>query len=780
MLPVASAESQAAAGLPALDFAQARYTGWIRDHWVALLARMTYGYALAADRGGSPARALYVDDRRGLPDAVDGVESFARMASGWAAWLSNPANPACLSWDGHSLDVEALLSRGLLDGTDPANPATYWGDMGHMEQRLVESADIAAAVWLTRERVFNQMTAAQQAQVVRWLAQVDGRGVYFDNWVMFPAMAQTVRRLLGQPVPLEELDSNLDRMAEFYRGDGWYVDGAGDEFELYNAWMFNGHYLMWSGFDGGRRPDYRDRLLARSRSFLSGFLHFFGANGAHVAWGRSLVYRFAAAGCFQLAHGLGLAPAAPGVLRRLSSGSLRYFYERGMFDPNDHHLTNGFHGHFPTAGEPYISPGSVYWCCRGLYALSFDDGDPFWTEPEMPLPVEQGDFELVLPAPGFVVAGSRASGQVLLLNSRSGQDHDSPGYNYTAKYGKLAYSSHFPFNVANVGGSSAPDSMVSLTRDGRGFGHRGQTRTGFVAPGLTWSYFTEMVDGELQGVWAAVLLWGDKQVRLSRIVPTFPVMAYEAPAALGCASASLVRRRSDTRAGWEYAEAEGRAVASGRLLGYDGQAASAPFLGQSNLNLAYPYSEQPVVRETAASPATRCLAAVSLARRAPFEPAAEFSGAQVSATPDGAFRVSLPGGEEAQVMVGPLMPEAMVVGGIAFRGEGVRYARLSAGGRTLCGLGPEQVDGVAEFAAPANFRLARDAAGGVALLTNTGVTFDPSWLRGPIRRVVVEDLGQDDVVDVTHECGAAAIPAALVRQWRQRNQRELVTLRIET
>src|SRR5262249_48690458 len=66
---------------PPLDFERSRFTGWTRAHWVALLARLTAGYARAAARGGSPARALYPDDRRGLPDAADAIESFARMAS---------------------------------------------------------------------------------------------------------------------------------------------------------------------------------------------------------------------------------------------------------------------------------------------------------------------------------------------------------------------------------------------------------------------------------------------------------------------------------------------------------------------------------------------------------------------------------------------------------------------------------------------------------------------------------------------------------------------------
>jgi hypothetical protein len=173
------------------------------------------------------------------------------------------------------------------------------------------------------------------------------------------------------------------------------------------------------------------------------------------------VYRFAAIAPFAVGHLLGIAPQDPGLLRRVSSGGIRYFYEHDMFDPQDHFIRQGYHGDFPPAGEAYISPGSPYWCCHGLFALTFDSDDPFWIATETALPVERGDFDLVLPVPGFVISGRRDTGQVLLLNSRSGPEHDAPRHNYTSKYGKLAYSTHFPFNMLPVHGSYAPDAMIS-------------------------------------------------------------------------------------------------------------------------------------------------------------------------------------------------------------------------------------------------------------------------------------------------------------------------------
>lgn len=762
---------------PVFDFDVSPYTGWTRAHWEYIFARMTYGYARRVERSGSPARVLYPDDRRGLPDSVDAIESFARIASAWGAWLRNPANPAVIHFENHEINLESLLRGALLDGTNPSNPYTYWGDIGHMDQRIVESADIALAVWMSRERVFCKMTLAEQAQVMNWLAQVDNKGTYTDNWILFTAMTQAVRLHLGFPSPEGELDNRLMQIGEFYRGDGWYVDGPTDEFELYNAWMFGWHYLLWMWIDGDRRPDHRQQVLERGRSFIAGFLHFFGANGSFPAWGRSIVYRFAALAPFSVGHFLRIAPEDPGLLRRLSSGCIRYFYDHGLFDPEEHFVRQGYHGDFPPAGEAYISPGSPYWCCHGLFALTFDRDDPFWTAVESPLPVERKDFELVLPAPGFVVSGCRETGQVLLLNSRSGQEHDAPRHNYTSKYGKLAYSTHLPFNVLPVRASYAPDAMISLTADGKTFGHRTHTRTGAAAPGFIWTKFDETINDEPQPIWVGVLLSGDIQIRLTVIRPTYPVMAFESPGTLGCEEPTKIRRRSDDRAGWEYAEAEGRATGIQRLFGYDCQRASTPFLDQSNLNLAYSYSEQPVVYEAQASVAPRCLAAASLVRPAYFDPAVEFAGIQVEIETPEIFRIYLPNQKMALVAPGETTPKQVSVNGMDVEGVRLRYLQVSQDWSEVCGLGVTRLSELATFSEPATFRLKRASNREIHLTINTGISLKEEWLKREARCVEVKML--DNVwMDVTDRCSSNSIPSQLVQEYSDRSQRTLVDFRI--
>ncbi len=762
---------------PALDFQLSPYTGWTRAHWEYILARMTYGYARITEQSGSPARVLYPDDRRGLPDAVDAIESFARIASAWGAWLRNPSNPATLTFEVHEINVEVLLHDALLDGTNASNPYTYWGDITHLDQRIVESADIAVAIWMSRERVFNKMTKAEQEQIMDWLVQVDGKGTYTDNWILFTAMVQAVRHQLGFPSPVDDLDNRLLQIREFYRGDGWYVDGPGDEFELYNAWMFGWHYFLWTWIDGARRPDHRQQVLERGRSFIDGLLHFFGANGSYPAWGRSIVYRFAALAPFAVGHFLKIAPDDPGLLRRVSSGNIRYFYDHGFLDSDDHFVRQGYHGDFAAAGEAYISPGSPYWCCHGLFALTFDRDDPFWTAAETALPVEREDFELALPAPGFVVSGRRETGQVLLLNSRSGQEHDAPRHNYTSKYGKLAYSTHFPFNVIPVRGSYAPDAMISLSHDGQTFGHRTHTRTGDVAPGFTWSKFDEVLQDELQPLWVAILLWKDVQIRLTVIRPTLPVMAFEAPGSLGCEKAISIIRSSDPSAGWEYAEADGRAIAIRRLIGYDSQRTSAPFLDQSNINLAYTYSEQPVIYESQAGVTARCLAAASLIRPSPFDPLHEFAGIDVEVEAPEIFRVTLPDGRLAFVAPGETVPKQLRMNGLEVEGPCVRYVQITADLNEVRGLGITHIADVADFSGSAAFRLRRSASGAIHVTTNTGVSLADQWLREQMHCVEVQTLDHQ-WVNVTALCQNGSIPLRVVQEWCDYNQRTLVDFRM--
>lgn len=773
--------SAARDNVPDLDYTLSPYTGWTRAHWEHMLARATYGYVLAAERNGSPARALFPDDRCDRPDDVDALEAFSRIALPWGAWLRNPANPSTIAYQGHAINLDALMRDALVQGTNPENPYTYWGDIGDMDQRIVETSNLALALLLSRERVFSVMTGRERAQVIDWLAQVDGKETWPDNWILFPAFSQFVRLQLGYAAPQADLNARLERMRTFYRGDGWYADGGGDKFDLYNAWMFGTHYLLWAWLDGARRPDLQSEVLSRARIFLADFPYFFGANGSYVAWGRSLGGRFAAVATFGIGHLLNITPTNPGLVRRVSSGCLRYFYEHGAFDAETHHLYQGFHGNFPPAAESYGSPGSPYSALHGLLALTMGPADPFWTTIEAPLPVERATFERAFLVPGFVVSGDQETGQVLLLNSRSSHESDTARNDYIPKYGKFAYTTHFPFDVVPAAGSYAPDAMIALSRDGKTFGHRQATRVGGVGPGIAWCEFDEIVDEQPHTLRVVVLLWKDLEIRLAQLEPNSPVRAFESPGALGCRGASQISRRSDPVAGWEYACAqedesgERRAVGIRRLCGYDAQYTSRPFLGYSNLNLAYEYSEQPLVYEAQLSALPRILGALSLVRPAAFDPAQEFGGVSLHPEENGTVWVNFEDGGKAFVVLGRQLPHRIRLGEMNVEGESLRYVRVRADGQ-VCGIGLTAIEGVVQLSSPGIFSLTRAKDGMVLASTNVGVAPAPGWLQGTIGKLEVR-TSDDEWVDAGAPKDADAISPDLVAEWSRRTGRQLVDFR---
>jgi hypothetical protein len=281
----------------------------------------------------------------------------------------------------------------------------------------------------------------------------------------------------------------------------------------------------------------------------------------------------------------------------------------------------------------------------------------------------------------------------------------------------------------------------------------------------------------LQPLWVAVLLAGDVQIRLTVLRPTLPVMAYEAPGALGCERPADIIRRSDRGAGWEYAEAEGRAIAIQRLTGYDGQKTSAPFLDQSNINLAYTYSEQPLLYESASSVAGRCLAAASLVRPAAFDPAQEFAGIKVEIESPEIFHISLPDGRSALVAPGETTPGSAKINGIDIEGRAMRYVQVSKDAEEISGLGVTQISGHATFFEPATFRLKRTPDNVIRVTTDTGFSLTEQWLRGKARCVEALTLDHQSM-DITASCESGSVPLSIVQEWSRRNQRTLIDFRI--
>lgn len=344
-------------GLPMPDARRSPHTGWTRTHWEAVADHLlTSVVPYATDDFAQfrlPGRASWSGQ------VSDGLEGFARtflLAAFRIAGAGGDVPPALLE----------RYAQGLVAGTDPAHPFA-WPALTDMSQQLAEAASVALALHETRPWLFDRLTSAEQERVVAWLAGAVGKRTPDNNWVLFRVVVEQFLASVGGPHEPDEITGGLERIEEWYVGNGWYSDGKGKNFDYYCGWAMHQYPSLWARMAGDK---VRQELYAgRLRRFLEQYQHFFAADGGPVHQGRSLTYRFAAVAPFWLGALTGASPLPPGRTRRIAGGGLRHFVERGAPDERGL-LTLGWYDEFLPTVQAYSGPASPYWQARRSSACS--------------------------------------------------------------------------------------------------------------------------------------------------------------------------------------------------------------------------------------------------------------------------------------------------------------------------------------------------------------------------------------------------------------------------
>lgn len=552
----------------------------------ALWARLVAGWADHLDPTG--ARTLF----DGIPnrhDAGGSYEGVTRMLWGLGGWLSRPDRDSVVEWRGQRYDIVALTRRALLAGTDPDSPG-YWGipaEPGASDQRTVESGQVAFAIWQSRSHIWDTLGDPERSRIIAWLDACGQRPpAWRNNWALFWALNHASRKALGAPHDQSIIDDVLAWLDDVYRGDGWYDDGPArgvDHFDDYTLWVFSSHVLAWAQVDGSSDAGRRDELLDRVRQLMVHVPFFFGADGRYPEFGRSLSYKFARLGAPIWAHHAGVWPHSPGMLRRIAGRHIRSYIDAGAIRADGTLRQELSSEGNPDIRETYIATGSTYWAMQAFGALwTLADDDPFWTDEEEPLPVEQRGFMRILPEPGWVLVGSQETGGVQRFSAMSSR--------YPAKYGKFVYATQAPFNVGLAGGMPSPDSMLCLI-SGDHIGHRdGTLRSAIGEPGWLRFEYEQTLGEHTHRIETVIVFHGESHLRAHRIhlasgAP--PVQAVEGgfplgyhPGAIPTVSATTDSVHSSASEGWLTSSITG-------ISGYDRARLPAPWNGDPTLNSVY-------------------------------------------------------------------------------------------------------------------------------------------------------------------------------------------------
>ncbi|MFJ1752809.1 DUF2264 domain-containing protein [Kitasatospora sp. NPDC088134] len=449
------------------------YTGWTRAHWEAAADRL-----LAAVRPYAGPEHALIDLPGERPSwsgrRSDGLEGYARTFL-LAALRVAGADGA---------DPDGLLERyaaGLAAGTrrptaerDLADGDTVsWGAITDRGQAMVEAASVALGLRLTRRHLWDRLDPGVQERAGAWLAQALHRQPVDNNWWLFPL---TVGGFLAE-VGIETdaaraaVDRGLRRLDDWYLGDGWYTDGRPRAIDHYNGWALHLYPALHAHLSGD--PALAARHGDRLHAHLTGYARLFDRDGAPVHQGRSLSYRFAAAAPLWAGALLDRTPLAPGTTRRLASGALRHFLDRGALDARGL-LTLGWHGPYPPIVQPYSGPASPYWASKGFLGLLLPPEHPVWTATETPSPAETADAATPLPAPGWLIQSTAADGLVRLHNHGSDDQPadapvpDNPLYARLAHSTRTAPTGPLPDNHFALLVDAAPTDRGPLTPLGAG------------------------------------------------------------------------------------------------------------------------------------------------------------------------------------------------------------------------------------------------------------------------------------------------------------------------
>lgn len=399
--------------LPPPDPARSPRTGFTRAHWEAAADALL----AAVEPYATEDRALYhvPGDRQSWSGRLsDGLEGYARTLL-LAAFRRD----------------ETALQRyadGLAAGVSGA-----WPRIEDRGQPLVEAASIALALRLTRPLLWDRLDDSVRQRAAAWLGDALTAEPWPCNWELFPVTVGGFLQEIGHETEAsgKAVDRGLERIEQWYVGDGWYTDGDGRKYDYYNGWAMHLYPVLhaWLAGDSRLLTVYGERLAAH----LADYARLFGGDGAPMHQGRSLTYRFATTAPLWLGALTGHTPLPPGETRRLASGALKYFLDRGAVDARGL-LTLGWHGPDPTVLQGYSGPASPYWASKGFLGLLLPPDHEVWTAVEEPGPAEREDAVTAVAAPNWLLQSTRADGVVRLHN------HGSEDVRYDPYYTRLAYS----------------------------------------------------------------------------------------------------------------------------------------------------------------------------------------------------------------------------------------------------------------------------------------------------------------------------------------------------
>ena len=215
------------------------------------------------------------------------------------------------------------------------------------------------------------------------------RGIkpYESNWLLFASIIEAALLEFTGECDMERMMYGVNRFRnDWYKGDGWYGDGADFHLDYYNSLVI--HPMLTETLQVLEKhhlagADFLPTQLERHSRQAAQLERMISPEGTYPVTGRSITYRFGSLHALADAALMHILPAnvSPAQVRcALTAVIQRQLALPHTFDDNGW-LRIGYTSRQIHMAEEYINTGSIYLCTAAFLPLGLPADDPFWAAP---------------------------------------------------------------------------------------------------------------------------------------------------------------------------------------------------------------------------------------------------------------------------------------------------------------------------------------------------------------------------------------------------------------
>lgn len=356
-----------------------------RKYWIEVLTTIADPVLSNMSRGELK-KNMPVETKSGVSNPPNArtthLEALGRLFVGMAPWLELGVD----STEEGKLRGKyiQLMKYSIEQGFNPESPDYL--NFTITRQPLVDAAFFCQGLLRSPHQIWGTLSVETRQNILNALQQIRKIKPIESNWLLFSAMVEAMLLEFTGECNMQPINYAIKRFKEWYKGDGWYGDGADLHMDYYNSYVIHPMLIdvlsVMQKHDKGE-SDFYELEKKRFTRYAEQQERMISPDGAYPVIGRSIAYRFGAFHVLSQAALLDMLPSSvtkAQVRCALTAVIKRHMNVYGNFD-KDGWLALGFAGHQPQIAERYISTGSLYLCTVVFTALGLPLSHPFWDSP---------------------------------------------------------------------------------------------------------------------------------------------------------------------------------------------------------------------------------------------------------------------------------------------------------------------------------------------------------------------------------------------------------------